>query len=142
MSETLTLIIRDRITRARAVEAIRGLGEGEWQMVIRPHKSTRSIQQNRLAFAWYGEIQTHLFESTGQSYDTWELHEFFVSKLMPRKAIQVGGKVALVRSSSSHWDVATFTDYLRRLEAYCRDNLDLQLSHDDDLWYEELSKTP
>ena len=65
VNKSRTLIIRNAQIEAMACAAIRSAVESVddgmvVEVVIREHKSNRSLAQNRLAFRWYGELAGHL----------------------------------------------------------------------------------
>lgn len=115
--------------------------KGDVAIQIKPHKQGRSQAQNRLLWKWHSEFQKHIQESQGQTFDTEEIHEFIVGKLLPRKAITMpDGEPVIVRASTKKLKVAEFAEFLSKYEMLCADSYGLQLTKPDDLYWQALMR--
>ena len=137
MPDKQTFVIKDKAIRHRAVSAVSEItGEPLMQVVISEYKSGRSLAQNKMMWMWLGEIRNHLAETTGEQYTNEELHEFFKDKFLDRRPIIIKGDVRVIHGSTAQLNVSDMSEYLNRLDIYCADDLDLTLSHPDDLYHE------
>jgi hypothetical protein len=120
------IIIRDDTQRARAIEVIRATPE-DHEVVIRPHKSKRTLDQNALYWKWLDIIRLHIADSTGQFYSAEDLHEFFKSRFTQARTVEVGGDVATVRRTTTKLNTAEFSAYMEAVDRYCIDRMQLYL---------------
>lgn len=110
-------------------------------VTIKPDEETRSSRQNRLLWLWNGEFAKHIEASQGQIYDTDEIHEFIVGKLLPRKAVTMpDGEPVITRASTRKLSVKDFADFLNRYEMLCADSYGLILTRPDDLYIQALMR--
>ena len=141
-----TIVLRAARQVDFAISKIQGLpvgGDELWELVIRPHKSQRSLSQNRLLWVWNNAIQKHLADHFGQVASAEEWHDILVSKLMPAEVRRVqlpdGDTFKVGRTRTSQLKVDEMTEYLTRLDAYCVETLNLQLPHPMDLMMEAMN---
>ena len=141
MPDKQTFVIRDKAIRERAMRAVSVIQHEPLTVVtIKPYKASRSVAQNRLLWMWYGEIRNHLAETTGEQYTNDDIHEYFKDKFLDKRVVDVGENPIVVTASTSKLNVSDMSEYLNRLDIYCADDLQLQLTHPDDLWHESMGK--
>ena len=141
MVDKQEFIIRSKDIRHNAARAVAQIAsEPVMSVTIQPHKTGRSVAQNRLLWMWYGEIRNHLAETTGEQYQNEDLHEFFKDKFLDRRPVTINGDPRVVHGSTSRLNTSDMSEYLNRLDIYCADDLNLQLTHPADLWHESMGK--
>jgi hypothetical protein len=134
-----TIVLRTREQEERAIAAIRQMPAAPlMEVVIREHKSKRSLADNRLLWLWYREIAAYVFETTGQQYNADDVHEWMKAQMLGRDVVTIGGDMIAVARSSAKLSVSDFSDYLLRIDHYCAENLGLQLSRPEDLWLDAM----
>jgi len=125
-----TFIIRNDIDRERLLANIRnGDLSRPWKVDVSFYKKRRSLAQNALLWMWMHEIREHIRDSTGKAYSDDELHEWFKDRYLPTKVVELNGKAVTVRKSTAALTTMEFSDYLNVIDAYCADELHLQLTH-------------
>jgi len=97
------------------------------EVVIRAHKSRRSLSANGLYWQWVDRIRWHVAESTGQIYSAEELHEWLKGKFLPTKTVEVGGETQRCRLSTAKLNTKEFGEYMDQIDKYCSANLMLFL---------------
>ena len=141
MPDKQTFVIKDKAIRHRAVSAVSEItGEPLMQVVISEYKSGRSAAQNSMYWMWIGQMREGLATLTGEQHQNEDIHEFMKDKFLDRKAVTIGGDVKVVSASTAKLNVSEMSAYLERLDIYCADELNITLSHPDDLWHESMGK--
>ena len=141
MTEKQEFIIRSKDIRHNAARAVAQIAsEPVMSVTIQPHKTGRSVAQNRLLWMWYGEIRNHLAETTGEQYTNDDIHEYFKDKFLDKRVVDIGERPIVVTASTSKLNTSDMSEYLNRLDIYCADDLQLQLTHPSDLWHESMGK--
>ena len=108
---------------------------GDVVIQIKEDKADRTTKQNSLLFLWHSEFAAHLLEHNGGVFDSEEIHEFIVGKLLPKRAITMpDGEPAIVRTSTKKLKVKEFADFLTKYEMLCADSYGLMLSRPDELY--------
>lgn len=96
------------------------------------YKPKRSLAINRLMWLWNGCIQKHLKETQGQIFSTDDIHEYFLSLLLPRTVIEIKGRERAIRAHTSKFNNKEMCNYLETLEMYSAEHLGLMLPHPND----------
>lgn len=131
----MILTLHPQASRRRIHVVIDSLDASKgWEVEIREHRSRRSTAQNRLLWAWHGELQRHLGEAGQGWHDAETIHEYIVRALLPLHAIEIDGEVMQMRASTRRLRVAEFTDLLRRYEEMARDKWGLDLPRHDGIY--------
>lgn len=121
------------------IAAIRDLDATKrWEVDIRPAKSKRSLAANRLLWLWNSQIQTHMREHFGEIGSAEDWHEVLVSRLLPTRVVVFCGEPVHCRTQTRKLSVADMSAYLELLEMYCAENLGLQLTRPEDIYWEAL----
>jgi hypothetical protein len=121
-------VITNKLIAERACDLIRALPEeGPHEVIIRPHKSKRSLSQNALYWVRLDVIRLHIADSTGQIYSAEDIHEFFKGRFLPTKVVTVGGQALKIRQTTTKMDTAEFAEYMDNIEMFCADRLHLFL---------------
>lgn len=94
---------------------------------IKEYKKNRSLEQNSLHWDRLDVIRLHIADSTGQVYSQEELHDFFKSKFLPIKFIDVGGEIVEVRRSTKKLNTKEFSEFMDQIDRYCIERLNLFL---------------
>lgn len=87
-----------------------------WRIGITPYKVRRSNDQNRLAWKLYNAVA----QETGYSPE--EVHSLFKQKFGEPKTVKIGG-VEITEYTTRDRDVAWFSDYLDRCQAFAAQEL-------------------
>lgn len=108
---------------------------------VKADEESRSSRANRLLWLWHGEFAKHIEATQGQIFDTDDIHEFIVGKLLPRKAVTMpDGEPIITRAKTSKLSVKEFADFLNRYEMLCADSYGLTLTRPDDLYIQALMR--
>lgn len=97
-----------------------------WEVVVRPKKTKRSLDQNSLYWKWC----TIIANDTGNTPN--DIHEYLKGEFLPPVFVTVNGKSRECRRSTTDLNTADMTNYLNRIEAWAATDLGLLLPHPDD----------
>lgn len=123
------------------IHAIEAMGfDKPVSVEFKHNRDSVSLKQYKLLYQWYGEIQAHLYETTGESYSTDELDDHFKHKFLPGKLMRVGTDYYKPSVSKRDLNTKTMSEYLDKLDHHCADNLGLKLSHPDDCYWDALMR--
>lgn len=128
------LYVRTEIDQRRAVDAVESLpidGKATFEIRISEKKTVRSLAQNRILWKWNSEIQAHMADHYGHMASAEDWHEVLCEKLLPTHIVEIDGEYHTVRTRTSKLSVADMADYLTRLEMYCAEYLNIQLTRPD-----------
>lgn len=112
--------------RQRAIAAVQNAPEG-MEVIVKPHKSTRSLQQNSLYWKWLDLIRLHIADSTGNFFSAEELAEWFKAKFLPARVVDLNGEAIPCRRTTTKLNTAEMADYLNMIDRYCVESLGLYL---------------
>jgi hypothetical protein len=119
-------VLAHETARQRAIAAVQNAPEG-MEVIVKPHKSTRSIQQNSLYWKWLDIIRLHIADSTGRFFSAEELAEWFKAKFLPARVVEIDGESISCRRTTTKMNTAEMADYLNMIDRYCVDSLGLYL---------------
>jgi len=119
-------VIRDEYVRDRVVAAVREVPVG-MEVEIKPHKSSRSLNQNRTYWMWIDLIRLHIADSTGNIFSSEELAEWFKSKFLPARIVEIDGEGIPCRRTTTKLNTADMAAYLDAIDRYCVQSLGLYL---------------
>ncbi len=119
-------IVQNESIRDRALAAVRELPLG-MEVAIKPHKSSRSLQQNNLYWKWLDIIRMHIADSTGKIFSAEELAEWFKAKFLPARIVEIDGEAIPCRRTTTKLNTAEMAAYLDAIDRYCIDSLGLYL---------------
>ena len=107
------IIIReDGAGRDAAIKRIQGLAGGRpWRVSIKPYKSNRTLEQNRLYHMWVGIVA----DETGNKPE--DVHEWAKDQLLPKRVVEINDKVLEVRSSTTELNTKEMSEYMERFRA-------------------------
>lgn len=92
---------------------------GAWELIVRPRKSKRSIEQNRRLWALLREVSANVWLN-GKKYSDEVWHEHFKRTLIGCNEIELpDGTTELRGISTTTLSVAEFGDYMTQIEAFC-----------------------
>jgi hypothetical protein len=121
-------ILRSEEIRRRASDLIREIPlDVVHEVVIRPYKSKRSLDQNALHWKRMDIIRLHIADSTGQVFSAEDVHEFFKKKFLPVRLIEIGGESVKVRRTTTQLNTKEFSEFMDNIDRYCIEHLQLWL---------------
>lgn len=97
-----------------------------WEVVVRPKKAKRSLDQNSLYWKWC----TIIANDTGNTPN--DIHEWCKNEFLPPVFVSVNGKVHEARRSTTDLNTAEMTAYLDQITAWAATDLGLLLPHPSD----------
>ena len=109
-------------------------GDKSVKITVEDYTETRRLAQNKLLFRWHGELSKHIEESTGDAFDSEDIHEYVSEKLLPKRVVSIGGEPIIVRTKTSKLHVGKFSDFLNRYDRWAYDKYECRFSHPDDLY--------
>lgn len=113
-----TFILRDETIRANLMAAIAKLKLAEpLEVLIRPYRKSRSLEQNSLLWAWYAVIA----QETG--HDAEEIHEFCKHKFLPPVFVDMGGEVIETRRTTTKLKVGEMAEFMNAVHAWATTEL-------------------
>lgn len=112
--------------RERAVNAVMSVPDGHIVAVSPP---TRTNSQNRLYWKWVNAIRLHILDSTGKAFSSDEVHEFFKSKFLPSREVEIGGEVRNCKGSTAALNTKDMAEYMDRIDNFCVESLQLYLPY-------------
>lgn len=122
-----TIIVRDPVTRARAINFIGMLNTDKpWEVKIGPYKTNRSLEQNALYWKWLGIIA----KDTGHDAD--EIHEFCKQKFLEPIFVDINGEVHEARRTTTKLKVDEMSAYMNRVYAWATSELGILLPLPED----------
>jgi hypothetical protein len=142
------IILREPKHFTRVVEVLDSLPQDTlYEVLIRKHKSSRSLAQNRLMWKWYDIIRIHIADSGGQLFTAEDLHEWYKAKFLPSKVVAVDGEPIRCRASTASLRMSrnddtpegevTMHEYLDMIDRHSADSLNLVLPTPSDLGISE-----
>lgn len=136
--------LREGGGRGAVIVAINALPqEGDYDVILREHKSDRSLAQNNLMWMWLTIIAREYAQARDEAKDWYspeEWKEEFQEKFLGYKAVRMpsGTKNRLI--GTSELTTRQFTAFLEDMEHYCGSVLNITLPHPEDVYYEALRK--
>jgi hypothetical protein len=119
MSQPRHFIIRSDIQRERASKHVWHVPEG-WEVIIRPHKSKRSLQQNACMWAMLAAAGDEI------GYSPAELHELAKAERFGVREVEVpksrGKTLKIINGSTTKLSVQEMSLYLDWLQVWLTDN--------------------
>lgn len=136
MSRGHSIIMRTDATRERALHLITSLpvnlDKPLWQVIIKPYKKNRSLDQNNLLHMWIQAVANE----TGNDLETVKeyLRARYLSPVSREWKEPVTGKVSIVEAprSTTTLTVQEMTDFLNNIQQFALDN-GIALPHPEDL---------
>ena len=121
------IIIRDETLRAEAIKRIWQLDLARPQeVVIRPYRKNRSLEQNALLWSWYAVIS----EETGHTAE--EIHEFCKAKFLQPHFVDIAGEVRETRRTTTKLKVDEMSAFMDQVYAWATGELGLMLPIPDE----------
>lgn len=111
---------------ACAVFVSRLPAEPVMEVTVRPYKSKRSVEQNRL---YWGVYLKTIADHTGHTAE--ELHELFKAKFLYRENLTVCGTDLPMFASTTKLNTREFTDFLDRVQQFAQHELGCYLPADE-----------
>lgn len=109
--------------------------ERDWELIVRPRKSTRSLSQN--AYLW--SIYDYILRTGGEQMGGWtrdDLHEFFLITHFGSETRELFGRKRLKPlRRSSKLNKQEFTDFLETIFRFMAER-GVYIPQPDEAWYE------
>jgi hypothetical protein len=122
------IICRSNHLKQRAISLIEGLPLQEThEVVIRPYKSKRSLEQNNTMWLWIDRIRVHIGDSTGKFYSSEQVHEWLKEKFLPTNIVEIGGLAVKCAATTTKLNTKEMAEYLTMIEQFCAAELGLFL---------------
>jgi hypothetical protein len=122
------IICRNEALKRRAISLIEGLPcEDVHEVAIRPFKSKRSIEQNRLMWMWIDLIRVHVGDSTGNFFSGEEVHAWLKEKFLPVRIVDISGTAVKCAATTTKLNTKEMADYLTTIERFCASEMGLFL---------------
>lgn len=127
-------------TQFYAAKAVNDLPTDESMVVtIQPYRKNRTLAQNRLMHQWFNEISSSYHLTHGELYTAIAWKEQLKRLFLGFDTMKLPNKdsVFLTRHTA---DCSTkeLTEFMEKIEAYAADDLGLQLTRPDDLYFEAM----
>lgn len=103
----------------------------QWEVIIRPKKSFRSLPQNKLYWLWLSCIA----DETGN--DRNDLHDYFKDAYLPTKEVRINNLKRIVLMSTTELKTNQFKQYLENIKYFALSILNITLPNPDDLHFAE-----
>jgi len=117
-----TIILRGEDQRKFAIASLQKLNlEKLWEVVIRPYKTPRTLDQNALIHKWLTVIATE----TGNDME--DVKEALKAKFLPPRFVEIDGETFEVRRSTAKLNVAEMSEFCTRIQAWAASELGLIL---------------
>ena len=124
----MKIILLTQQHKDRACAALQGLPlEPPMEVVIRPYKSRRSLDQNALHWKRLDIVRMHIADSTGQIFSAEEIHDFFKAKFLPVRLVEIGGEMVKVTRTTTKLTTKEMSEFMDAIDRYCIDRLHLYL---------------
>lgn len=104
------------------------------EVVIREYRSSRSLAQNRLMWAWYKQIATHLEETMGEIHSDQAIHALMKQTFLPMQVATIRGEVVRERKSTAKLNTKDMSEYMEKIDMWCSRDLGLVLDHTEDVY--------
>ncbi len=122
------IICRTSDLKKRAISIIDALPmEDTHEVIIRPYKSKRSLEQNNTYWMWVDKIRVHIADSTGKFYSCEEIHEWLKEKFLPVRVVEIEGLSVKCAATTTKLNTKEMADYLTQIEQFCASELGLFL---------------
>ena len=119
-------IIQNEAIRQRVISHLHQLPYG-MEVIVKKHKSSRSLSQNSLYWKWLDLIRLHIADSTGNIFSAGELAEWFKAKFLPARIVEINGEANPCRRTTTKLNTADMAAYLDSIDRYCVESLGLYL---------------
>ncbi|MDY0242189.1 MAG: recombination protein NinB [Rhodospirillaceae bacterium] len=123
-----TIILRGETQVAFAIESIHRLNKEKlWEVIIRPYRKPRTLDQNALIHSWFGLIASE----TGNDPD--DVKEALKAKFLPARLVDIDGESIEVRRSTAKLNTVEMAEFCNRMQAWAASELGIQLPTRDDM---------
>ena len=109
-------------------------GDKPVKITVEDYTETRRLAQNSLLFLWHDELSQHIETTTGDYFNSDDIHEHVADNLLPKRVVVIGGEPIIVRTKTSKLHVGKFSDFLSRYDRWAYDKYQCRFSHPDDLY--------
>lgn len=123
-----TIILRSETQRQFALSTIQKLNVDKlWEVVIRPYRKPRTLDQNALIHSWF----TLIARETGNDMD--DVKEALKAKFLPPRFVEIDGETIETRRSTAKLDTKEMSEFCNRLQAWAAAELGIVLPTRQDL---------
>nr|WP_136252857.1 recombination protein NinB [Ningiella ruwaisensis] len=113
---------------------------GKCAIKFGPQQFTRSQAQNRLLWKWHGELAKHILDTQGGTFSTDDIHEYVVSKLLPKRVIDGLGEPIIVRAETKKLNTKEMTEFLNHYDGWALTTYACKFTHPDDLYWQAMGE--
>lgn len=122
------LLISDQASQQRAARIIASLPlDKPLEVLIKPFKPQRSLDQLRLYWAWMGEIARFLRDTAGLDVNDDDIHGYMKGKFLSKDIVVIGGDKVRTAKSTKKLSVEEMSEYMQRIDHYAAESLGLVL---------------
>ena len=122
------IIIRSHDLKSRAISLVDSLSLDELhEVIIRPYKSKRSLDQNNLYWSWVDKIRIHVADSTGNFFLGDEIHEWLKAKFLPVRVVEIEGVAVKCAATTTKLNTKEMSEYMEMIERFCGSEMGLFL---------------
>lgn len=98
------------------------------EVIIREHRSSRSLAQNRLMWAWNKQIATYIEETSGEIHSDEAIHAYLKQTFLPMQVATVRGEVVRERKSTAKLNTKEMSEYMEKIDMWASRDLGLVLN--------------
>lgn len=110
------------------------------EVIIREHRSSRSLAQNRLMWSWNRQIATHLEETMGEIHSDEAIHAYLKQTFLPMQVAKIRGEVVRERKSTAKLNTKEMSEYMEKVDMWASRDLGLVLDHPDDVYHQAMGE--
>jgi hypothetical protein len=134
--------IIDKEVAHRAGETVKHLPlSPAHEVIIREHKSSRSLAQNNTLHMWCAQISQEVAESRGKFIPADHWKEWLKSLFLGEETLQIGKKTITRIRPTSSLNVGEFAEFLTKIDHYSGSQLGICLNHPDE-YNEAMGRKP
>lgn len=114
-------VIQNEDIRSRVMNVIANVPivEGKrWKVTFEEYKANRSLEQNKRYWQLLSAMADHLNENSDVVHTSDILHIFFRNSFLGKDVLEVKGKILEHPRSTSKLNVAEFSEYMQKVEAF------------------------
>lgn len=103
-----------------------------YEVIIREHKTSRSLAQNNTLHAWCNQISQQYAEDTGKFYPMEHWKIYLKSLFLGDESFEVNGQVITQPRSTAKLKLDEFRDLLEKIDHYAGSELSIILERGED----------
>ena len=112
--------------------------DGTYQVEITKVKKSRTTAQNSLYWMWLREISASYAESHGEYHSSEIFHQYLKRLFLGQEPVTINGNHMVAMVSTGKLNTKEMTDYLEKIDHWAGSELEIQLPHPQDIYYEAM----